>query len=228
MTLVQLPHPAGRRPRSGALLSGARWSTRRRGLDPLPARLADRPVQLPLHLLHARGGHRPHRPRRPAHARGGRDGACRCSPELGVQRVRLTGGEPTVRRGCSSSWSRRWRRSRPSTSSSPPTARAWPRWPRRCARPASRGLTVSLDSLDPERFAAITRRGVLSEVLAGLDAARDVGLRRRSRSTPCAIRGFNDHELGRAGAVGVGARPRAALHRGHADVRRAACTCPAS
>lgn len=55
-------------------------------------------------------------------------------------------------------------------------------------------VNVSLDSLRPERFAAITRRDALDDVLAGIDAAVAAGL------TPVKVnvvvmRGVNDDEL---------------------------------
>jgi cyclic pyranopterin phosphate synthase len=56
-------------------------------------------------------------------------------------------------------------------------------------------LTVSLDSLQPDRFAQITRRGTLSRVLAGIDAAIDAGFS-PLRINTVAVRGFNDDELG--------------------------------
>ena len=57
------------------------------------------------------------------------------------------------------------------------------------------GVTVSLDSLNPERFAAITRRGTLARVREGLAAARDAGLAPIKLNT-VALAGFNDDELG--------------------------------
>lgn len=57
------------------------------------------------------------------------------------------------------------------------------------------GLTVSIDSLDDERFARITRRGTLANVLAGLEAAAGAGFDHVKLNT-VAIKGFNDDELG--------------------------------
>ena len=52
---------------------------------------------------------------------------------------------------------------------------------------------MSLDSLDPERFRAITRRGDLSQVLAGLEAAREVGL--QVKLNVVALKGVNEDEM---------------------------------
>jgi cyclic pyranopterin phosphate synthase len=54
-------------------------------------------------------------------------------------------------------------------------------------------LNVSLDTLIPERFAAITRRNRLSEVLAGMAAARAAGLAPVKVNTVL-LRGVNDDE----------------------------------
>ncbi len=55
-------------------------------------------------------------------------------------------------------------------------------------------LTVSLDSLVPERFARITRGGDLAEVLAGVEAARAAGFTELKTNT-VVLRGENDDEL---------------------------------
>jgi cyclic pyranopterin phosphate synthase len=54
-------------------------------------------------------------------------------------------------------------------------------------------LNVSLDSLDPDKFAAITRRGDLSQVLKGLDAGQEAGLKIKINTV--ALNGTNDEEL---------------------------------
>lgn len=117
----------------------------------------------------------------------------------GVERVRLTGGEPTLRRGLVDLVS---------ALSALPTAAGVPLQvvmttnAERLAsmveplhRAGLSGLTVSIDSLDDERFATITRRGRLSNVLAGIDAAAKVGFGHLKLNT-VAVKGFNDDELG--------------------------------
>jgi len=117
----------------------------------------------------------------------------------GVERVRLTGGEPTLRRGLVSLVE---------SLAALPTEAGRPlevvmttnaerleplAVPLRAA--GLHGLTVSIDSLDAERFARITRRGDLRNVLAGLEAAAGAGYNHLKLNT-VAIKGFNDHELG--------------------------------
>jgi cyclic pyranopterin phosphate synthase len=57
-----------------------------------------------------------------------------------------------------------------------------------------RRLTVSLDSLSPERFARITRGGRLDRVLAGIEAARGAGFEELKTNT-VVLRHHNDDEL---------------------------------
>lgn len=56
-----------------------------------------------------------------------------------------------------------------------------------------RRINVSLDTLDPDRFAAITRRGRLADVLVGIEAARAAGL--TIKVNMVAMRGVNDDEI---------------------------------
>jgi cyclic pyranopterin phosphate synthase len=57
-------------------------------------------------------------------------------------------------------------------------------------------INISIDTLDPERFRAITRGGRLEPVLAGIDAAIDAGLSPIKLNT-VVLRGVNDDELER-------------------------------
>jgi GTP 3',8-cyclase len=115
----------------------------------------------------------------------------------GVERVRLTGGEPTLRRNLA------WLVAELSSIETATGGRlevvltsngellaslAQP-----LAEAGLSGLTVSLDTLDPDRFTAITRRGQLDKVLAGVDAAIAAGLPVKLNTV--AVRGFNDDEL---------------------------------
>jgi cyclic pyranopterin phosphate synthase len=113
---------------------------------------------------------------------------------LGVRRVRLTGGEPTVRRDLPALV--RLLRAIPgldeialSTNGDRLSALAQPLRAAGVDR-----LNVSLDSLRPEAFRRITRGGDLGRVLGGLDAAARAGFRGIKINT-VAIDGFNDGEL---------------------------------
>lgn len=114
--------------------------------------------------------------------------------ELGVRRVRITGGEPLVRKGAVHLVEQIARI--PSIEQVVMTtnghlldvfaAELW--------RAGLRGLNVSIDTFDPSRFASITRGGDLGRVLRGLDAAMAVGFE-SIKINAVAIRGVNDGEL---------------------------------
>lgn len=114
--------------------------------------------------------------------------------QVGVRRVRLTGGEPTVRKDLLQLVERLARLGLEDLSLSTNGERLG-----ELARPLRTAgldrLNVSLDTLQPERFRTVTRRGNLDAVLAGLEAARAAGFRHTKLNT-VAMRGFNDDELG--------------------------------
>jgi GTP 3',8-cyclase len=120
---------------------------------------------------------------------------CRCFARLGVTRVRLTGGEPTVRRDLVELV--RQIRGIPEIRDLALSTNG--HLLAELARPLREAgvdrLNVSVDTLDPARFASITRRGDLARVQAGLDAAREAGFSRIKINT-VAVKGFNDQEVG--------------------------------
>jgi cyclic pyranopterin phosphate synthase len=115
--------------------------------------------------------------------------------ERGVKKVRLTGGEPLVRRDIMELVERLGgylgtglEELTITTNGSQLTKHA-----EGLARAGVRRLNVSMDTLDPQRFADITRRGRLNEVLAGIDAADAAGL--KIKINMVAMRGVNDDEI---------------------------------
>ena len=96
----------------------------------------------------------------------------------GVKRIRLTGGEPLVRKGIdlliAALGERIGRGLDELTLTTNGTQLA--RHGGTLFDSGIRRINVSLDSRDPERFRHITRRGDLSQVLAGIEAAANVGL----------------------------------------------------
>ena len=113
---------------------------------------------------------------------------------LGVERVRLTGGEPLVRRGLLGLV--RDLAALPGIREVAMTTNGH-LLARDAAALRAAGLTdlnVSLDSLDAERFETVTRGGNLSAVVTGIDAAREVGFQ-PIKLNVVAIAGVNDAEL---------------------------------
>jgi GTP 3',8-cyclase len=118
---------------------------------------------------------------------------------LGVRRVRLTGGEPTVRRDLVTLV--RMLRDIPGLDELALSTNGH-RLVELAAPLRAAGVdrvNVSLDSLDAERFRRITRRGDLGKVTAGIEAARAAGFASIKLNT-VALAGANDDELDRIAA----------------------------
>ena len=100
----------------------------------------------------------------------------RIGATLGIRHVRLTGGEPLVRRGIVELV--RTIRAIPQVETVTMTTNGVAL--AQCAKALKAAgldrVNVSLDSLDPERYRAITRLGCLDDALAGIDAALGAGL----------------------------------------------------
>ena len=115
--------------------------------------------------------------------------------ERGVTKLRLTGGEPLVRRGILDLVERLGARVGEgldelvlTTNGSQLAGAA-----ERLFASGVRRVNVSLDSLDPEKFAHITRRGRLDRVLGGIEAAKAAGL--KIKINMVGLRGTNDDEI---------------------------------
>ncbi|BCX81412.1 GTP 3',8-cyclase [Methylomarinovum caldicuralii] len=111
---------------------------------------------------------------------------------LGVEKIRVTGGEPLVRRGglnLIEDLGRLPLRELTLTTNGMRLAEC----ARRLAAAGVRRLNVSLDSLDPKRFRRITRVGDLEQVLQGIEAARRAGFQRIKLNT-VVLKGVNHDE----------------------------------
>ncbi len=114
--------------------------------------------------------------------------------ELGVEKIRLTGGEPLVRRNIEQLVS---------SIGALPGLRDFAMTTngaglRRHAEALRQGgmkrLNISLDSLDPERFRRLTRTGDLDKVLDGISAARQAGFE-RIKLNAVVLKGRNEDEV---------------------------------
>ena len=113
---------------------------------------------------------------------------------LGVRKIRLTGGEPLVRRGivdlCARISALPGLRELVMTSNGSQLVKmAEP-----LAAAGVKRLNISLDSLDAERLKAITRTGELQQVLDGIEAARKAGFERIKLNT-VVLKGRNHDEV---------------------------------
>ena len=113
---------------------------------------------------------------------------------LGVQRIRLTGGEPLVRRDLPDLAARLSALPGLTDLSLSTNAVRLDKYAAALKAAGVRRVNVSLDSLNPERFAQITGGGKLHKVLRGLDAARAAGLA-PVKINMVAMGGVNDDEI---------------------------------
>ena len=124
------------------------------------------------------------------------DRLCSSFVNLGIKKLRITGGEPLVRRGIMTFFEAMGRHLETgaleeltlTTNGSQLSRFAKPLYDL-----GMRRINVSLDTLKDDKFAAITRWGRLTQVLAGIEAARAAGL--RVKINVVALKGFNEDEL---------------------------------
>ncbi len=124
------------------------------------------------------------------------DRLCTVFIEKGVRKLRLTGGEPLVRRNIMElvrQLSRHLRSGALEELTLTTNGSQLSRFAGELADAGVRRINVSLDTLDPVKFRTITRWGDLSKVMAGIDAAQQAGLKVKLNAV--ALKGFNDAEL---------------------------------
>ena len=114
---------------------------------------------------------------------------------LGVHKIRLTGGEPLVRRDVMTlirSLSRHLGVGGLDELTLTTNGSQLARYARDLADCGVRRINVSLDTLDPQKYCAISRNGDLSRVMAGLAAADAAGLKVKINTV--ALKGVNEDE----------------------------------
>jgi cyclic pyranopterin phosphate synthase len=120
---------------------------------------------------------------------------CDIFVELGIEKIRLTGGEPMMRRDLEIIVAK-LARLKPHLKDLALTTNGY-FLPGRAAALKAAGLdrvTISLDSLKPENFKHITGADVLEKVLAGLEDAKRVGLT-PVKINAVVVRGWNEDEV---------------------------------
>jgi cyclic pyranopterin phosphate synthase len=124
------------------------------------------------------------------------DRLCSAFVDRGVSKLRLTGGEPLVRRGIMTliaSLSRHLATGALKELTLTTNGSQLPKYAAELAALGVKRINVSLDTLDPEKFRAVTRWGELDKVLAGIDAAQAAGLQVKINAV--ALKGVNEDEL---------------------------------
>ncbi|WP_375263702.1 GTP 3',8-cyclase MoaA [Palleronia sp.] len=124
------------------------------------------------------------------------DRMCSTFVGLGVRKLRITGGEPLVRREIMTFFRAMGRHLESGalqeltlTTNGSQLAR----FAQDLHDAGVRRVNVSLDTLDEAKFARVTRWGRLPQVLKGIDAAQAAGLRVKINTV--ALKGFNEDEL---------------------------------
>ena len=114
---------------------------------------------------------------------------------LGVDKVRLTGGEPLLRKGVERLVE--MIAAKPAIRDLAMTTNGLllPEHAPALRQAGLQRLTVSLDTLRPERFRALTRRDSHAQVLAGIEAARRAGFQAGLKLDTVVMRGVNEDEL---------------------------------
>jgi cyclic pyranopterin phosphate synthase len=124
------------------------------------------------------------------------DRLCSAFVARGTRKLRITGGEPLVRRNIMSLFRALSRHLKSgeldeltlTTNGSQLAAHA-----EELAACGVRRINVSLDTREPDKFRAITRRGDLDRVMAGIDAAQAAGL--KVKINMVALKGVNEAEI---------------------------------
>lgn len=124
------------------------------------------------------------------------DRLCSTFIDKGVRKIRLTGGEPLVRKNIMhliGSVGRHLESGRLDELTLTTNGSQLARYAQELAAGGVKRINVSLDTLDAVKFKTITRWGDLAQVLRGIDAAQQAGLHIKLNAV--ALKGFNDHEI---------------------------------
>jgi cyclic pyranopterin phosphate synthase len=124
------------------------------------------------------------------------DRVCTAFVDRGVRKIRLTGGEPLVRKGIMTlieSLSRHLKSGAMEELTLTTNGSQLERFASQLADHGVRRINVSVDTLDAAKFRTITRWGDLAKVQDGIKAAKAAGLAIKINAV--ALKGFNEHEI---------------------------------
>lgn len=124
------------------------------------------------------------------------DRMCSAFIRMGVKKLRITGGEPLVRRGIMTffeAMSRHLKSGALDELTLTTNGSQLEKYAQQLADFGVRRVNVSLDTLDADKFARVTRWGRLPQVLRGIESAQAAGLRVKLNAV--ALKDFNEDEL---------------------------------
>ena len=118
----------------------------------------------------------------------------RAFTELGVSKIRLTGGEPMIRRGFDQLVSGLGELPGLNELVMTTNGSQLSKYASLLKQVGMKRINISLDSLKPDRFKEITRTGDLSQVIAGIDAVVEQGFE-HTKINAVILKGRNDDEI---------------------------------
>jgi GTP 3',8-cyclase len=124
------------------------------------------------------------------------DRVCSAFIAQGVRKLRLTGGEPLVRKGIMNlveSLSRHLKTGALEELTLTTNGSQLAKYAKELAQHGVKRINVSVDTLDEKKFREITRWGELPKVLDGIKAAQDAGIHVKINAV--ALKGVNEHEI---------------------------------
>ncbi|MEN8895104.1 MAG: GTP 3',8-cyclase MoaA [Yoonia sp.] len=124
------------------------------------------------------------------------DRMCSAFIRMGVKKLRITGGEPLVRRGIMTffeTMSRHLKSGALEELTLTTNGSQLEKYADQLAALGIKRINVSLDTLDEDQFARVTRWGRLPQVLRGIAAAQAAGIRVKINAV--ALKDFNEDEL---------------------------------
>ena len=123
------------------------------------------------------------------------DRLCNTFIDLGVKKLRITGGEPLVRKNIMQLFSNLGKKLGQGLEELTLTTNGsqLDRYAKDLFENGVRRINVSLDSLDKDKFKKITRIGNLDKVVNGIMTAKEVGL--KIKINMVALKGINDNEI---------------------------------
>ena len=120
--------------------------------------------------------------------------AVRAAASLGVRKLRITGGEPLVKKNILSICERSASVEGIEEVDITTNGTALPKFARPLKEAGIKRLNISLDTLNAEKYRYITRVGKLEDALRGLEAALETGFE-KIKLNAVLIGGFNDNEI---------------------------------
>lgn len=120
--------------------------------------------------------------------------AVEAAASLGIKKVRITGGEPLVKKNILSICEKIAHTKGIEEVCITTNAILLPKLAKPLAEAGVSRLNISLDTLDPEKYAYISRKGSMEEFMKGFEAALNAGFK-KIKLNAVLIGGFNDNEI---------------------------------